>query len=720
MPIQTLSKFQVSDITVRYQHDDSTGRVSVELLPTETIQSVPVHREKLRPSDPVAFRHLPTAWDPLAVTLDPVAHVKIVGDEYTGGFGQGRTMRSAPSNGRFKFDKQDVVTEGAKTTVITRLVSETGYAIEHHLSWHDGDAAVQVHTVFINTSKLPVTLEMLTSFSLGGISPFDEADAPERLIVHRFRAGWSSEGKLDSQSIEDLHLEPSWIGHGVFSERFGQVGSMPVRGWFPFIAIEDVDAEVVWGAQLACSGSWQMEAYRRDDYVAISGGLADREFGHWTKTVGVGESFTTPPATLSSVFGCLDDLCDRLTAVQHRAADTHPAVEQDMPIVFNEWCTTWGDPTHERLEGIARKLQGSKVRYLVIDAGWYKVDGVDWGSCHGDWIPSTTLFPDGLKATADMIRSHGLIPGLWFEMETCGASSEAFQLVDLHLKRDGVPITVGGRRFWDLNDSRAVDRLSERVIDLLESCGFGYMKVDYNETIGIGADGAESQGEGLRAHVEGVHRFFRKIRERLPDLVIENCSSGGHRLEPAMMGLTAMSSFSDAHETVEIPIIAANLHSLMLPRQSQIWAVLHDDDTDRRLVYSLAATFLGRMCLSGDVDKLSDRQWAIVHAAEDLYELSAGTIKYGSSHMTGEMGTSWRHPRGWQAVTRIADDGESALVVVHAFAAAPSEIEVLLPDEGWAISGQLSSGSVAKLNGDALGISPEGDFSGHVILLKKV
>ena len=293
-----------------------------------------------------------------------------------------------------------------------------------------------------------------------------------------------------------------------------------------------------------------------------------------------GESLVAPPALLSCVQGSLDDLCDRLTAVQHRAADAHPAVEQDLPIVFNEWCTTWGDPQHDKVVAIADRLRGSDVRYLVIDAGWYKADGTDWSNGHGDWVPSTRLFPQGLAATAAAIRERGLIPGLWFEMETVGSQSAAFSLVDHLLKRDGQPVTVRERRFWDLNDPWAVDYLTTRVIDVLERCGFGYLKVDYNETLGLGSEHPDGLGEGLRRQVLASYRFFETIRERLPDLVIENCASGGHRLEPSMLARTAMSSFSDAHELVEIPIIAANLHRLMLPRQSQIWAVLHRADSD--------------------------------------------------------------------------------------------------------------------------------------------
>ena len=87
-----------------------------------------------------------------------------------------------------------------------------------------------------------------------------------------------------------------------------------------------------------------------------------------------------------------------------------------------------------------------------------------------------------------------------------------------------------------------------------------------------------------------------------------------------MLALSSMGSFSDAHETLEIPIIAANLQRLILPRQSQIWAVLHSGDSMQRLAYSLAAGFLGRLCLSGEIDQLNDQQWALVQEAIRFYD----------------------------------------------------------------------------------------------------
>ena len=216
----------------------------------------------------------------------------------------------------------------------------------------------------------------------------------------------------------------------------------------------------------------------------------------------------------------------------------------------------------------------------------------------------------------------------------------------------------------------------------------------------------------------GIHSFFDLIRARLPDLVIENCSSGGHRLEPSMMSRTAMSSFSDAHELVEIPIIAANLHQLVLPRQSQIWAVLHRSDSDRRLAYSLSAAFLGRMCLSGGIADLKPAQWELALAAQHLYRQVAPIIKRGTSRKFGELGESWRHPAGWQAVLRIAADGREGLVVVHGFSRAPRRVRVPLPVGRWTIAEKFPR-MTARVAGRSLEIGLPGDFSGGVLHIRK-
>jgi alpha-galactosidase len=678
--VSTLAKFHLNDMIAEYLVDQSSQAVSLRMYPAALESQVVAHRKELnQPNIP--------AW-----LLEPLVQFKLLGDptdEYT----QGVTMRNSASLAGLRLEDQQVITEGDQTEIITRLSGERGYAGEHHLSWRAGDQAVTINTIFYNRSARPLTLEMLASFSLSGITPFAVDDAPGRLYIHRFRSNWSAEGRHECRLAEDMGLEPSWAHHGVRVERFGQVGSMPVRGFFPWAGVEDRAVGVMWGAQLAIPGSWQMEFFRRDDFLCLSGGLADREFGHWMKTVAPGEQFASPAVYVSTVQGDLDDLCARLVNMQLSAAQATPASESDLPVVCNEWCTSWGNPRHEDLIAMADRLQGSGVKYLVIDAGWYKGDEGVWHLGQGDWVANPHLFPHGLAATAKAIRERDLIPGIWFEMEVVGEQSPRFeQDIDHFLHRDGFPITAAGRRFWDFRDPWVIDYLSQKVIGQLRENGLGYIKVDYNETIGLGCDGGtapgevSSPGEGLRQHLEGVQGFFRKMRAELPELVIENCASGGHRLEPSFMGLTSMASFSDAHETKDIPLIAANLHRLILPRQSQIWAVLHAGDSMKRLVYLLTGGLLGRLCISGEIPSLNAEQWALVKEAIQFYQQIVPVIARGRSRLFQNINPSWQHLQGAQAVLRVAEDEQSAFVVTHSFGSPlPTEIRILLPSNGWQV-----------------------------------
>ena len=710
--------FVFGDTTARYLFDAAGGSVGLQLIPANMVALTVPRRERLNGLPEIDA--IPDIGVVPADDVGSLVHLKLVGDPYTEGFAQGRTMLESPSNRRFRMLRQSVRQQTDDMTVITELQDQTGLRIEHHLRRRSAQHVFEVQSFFFNESDSPVTLELLTSFALGGITPFEAADAAERLRVHRFRSVWSAEGRLDTASIERLHLERSWSGAGGFSERYGSVGSMPVRGWFPFVAVEDTLAGVIWGAMLYWAGSWQMEVFRRCDSVVIAGGLADREFGHWLKRLAPGESLQTPVAALACVQGDLDALCDRLVGHQAAASGPQPQVEQNLPIVFNEWCTTWGLPTHDRMKALARRLEHTPTKYFVIDAGWFRSPGIDWCTGHGDWNPGRELFPEGLDKTAEEIRRHGFIPGLWFELETVGDSSAAFGLQDHLLARDGVPLTVRHRRFWNFNDPFTIEYLSRKVIDLLRRCGFGYLKVDYNETIGIGCDGAESLGEGLRRQILGIYSFFDRIRRELPDLVIENCSSGGHRLEPSMISRTAMSSFSDAHELVEIPIIAANLQMLAPPHQLQIWAVLHRQDSQRRLIYSLAAAFLGRMAISGEIDVLTSEQMQLLQISQEFYQRCAPVIRHGISRRFGQRNESWRHPRGWQAVRRVGDDRQQALYVVHAFADSPGEVAVPLPEQPCRSIREtlMEPGAQAVIRDNQLVIRLAGDFSAAVVLLQ--
>lgn len=669
----------------------------------------------------VADRPECRVFPPWVVNFDSLVQIKLAEDDGGAPFVSGVTMRDSDTVKNLRASGDSLDAAAARLT--TTLKNEAGtLVVRAHLQATAVEGALLAWTEVTNTGGRPVTLETLSSFVVGGITPFAVDDAPLRLRAHRFRSWWSNEARPVSQSLEELNLERNWLGIPYSTERFGQTGTMPVRKFFPFVAVEDTEAGVCWGAQLAWSGSWQMDITRRGDAVSIAGGLADFEFGHWRKTLAPGETFTTPVAHLACVAGPVDELTHRLVRLQESLLTSLPDSEKDLPVIFNEWCTNWGSPSHDKTLALARRLKGCGVKYLVIDDGWAVRPPEAKMQSNGDWIVDREKFPHGMKPLCDELRALGFIPGVWFEFEVCNPGSKAWEEEAHHLRRDGRPLRVGSRRFWDLNDPWVTAYLDERLTGFLRENGFVYLKVDYNDNIGVGCDHPDSFGEGLRRHVEAIYRTFRRLREQVGDLVIENCSSGGHRLEPAMMNLTSMSSFSDAHESWNIPIIARQLHHLVPPRQSQIWAVLYPDNPPERFVYSLAATLLGRMCLSGPVHDLSEAQMDMIRSATALYALAAPVIREGRTRYLGETPANWNHPTGWQGVWRVNDAGDRALVVVHVFAEPPEgAVEIELSGGGWSILGSLHDGTTAApaINDGRLVIPQRAALRGWALLLGK-
>ena len=566
--------------------------------------------------------------------------------------------------------------------------SSDGYRIT---AFHEKKGDVwECRTVFENNSDKTVTLDMISSFALSDL----QADT-----LHRATSFWSAEGKMLSQKLTDLNMEPSWSGHGFRLEKFGQIGSLPVRKWFPFVALEDSKTKEFIGVQLYCASSWQMELFRRKKPLTLAGGLADFEYGHWCKEIKAGERFTTPKAVVARGDSLLQ-VCDRLVKAQN--PDISP-VDEDLPVIFNEYCSSWGNPTIEEMEKAAKKLQGSDVKYLVMDAGWAKEDGKYWNVCIGDWNPNPKVFPNGLKEVCDKIRAYGLIPGIWYEMECTAPGAKLYHNTDHLLSRMGTPLNDDDHRFLDLRDEWCVNYLDEKLVKNLRDNGFGYLKVDYNGCIGLGCDGAESLGEGLRQQVLASQNYFRHIKEQLPDVVIENCSSGGHRLEPSMMELCSQASFSDAHECTSIPIIAANVQRLIQPRQSQIWAVLRATDDLHRLHYSLVSGFLGRLCLSGEIFDLSDEFWQITLNAIEFYGGIKHIIKDGYTSFLECTAENYKDPEGYQVTLR--ELGDEALLIVHSFQnGANPPYESLL--DGYTVQKEFGS-------------DLDGDFRGKAFLLKK-
>lgn len=659
---EVLQEYKLGDMVAKYLIDRDSMQVGFQLLPEK------VSQENIITDN---------------CFMESLIQYKLTGDIYNEAYAGGCSMRNSESVRKLKFSEQTDESIGEQLQVNTIMMDEDGHRLIHHLVWLKNMPYVRISCTFENQSKRDCCLEMFESFSLGGLSPYMQGDGNGTLWLHRVRSVWSQEGRHETIPVEDLQLEPAWDPHAVRCERFGQAGSMPVNRFFPFAAIEDRKNHIFWGAQIAHPASWQMEVYRKDNGLALSGGLADRELGHWMKHVEPGKNFTTPEAIVSTAqTDSFDIFTGRLTtAGLVEGFLKAPESEQDLPIVFNEYCTTWGNPSHENICEIVDAIKGKGFKYFVIDCGWYKENGIPWDIGMGDYEVSSELFPDGMEKTVQVIKDAGMIPGIWFEIENVGSASRAYHLTEHLLHKDNVVLTTYFRRFWDMQDPWVDEYLTDKVIGTLKKYGFGYMKIDYNETIGIGCDGAESPGEALRKNMEATVLFIEKVKEEVPGIVLENCASGGHRLEPKMMSVMSMASFSDAHECEEIPIKAANLHRVIHPTQSQIWAVIRQDDSLKRIAYSISNTFLGRMCISGDVTQLAPEKWNLIEQGISFYGKIKDIIKEGQSYRYGPKIKSARHPEGWQALLRVGKN-KQAYVVIHVFdGKLPEVIEIELPED---------------------------------------
>ena len=647
---------------------------------------------------------------------EPLIQAKLTEDDAPASFSGGRTMRNSPTVKAMRYTGQTAQKSANKTVVVTKLTDPRGLAYTHTLTLYADNPAAEVVTSVENTGSEAHTLEMLSSFTLGSLSPFSEGLAPETLKIHRLRSTWSAEGRLVTEAAEDLQLEPSWKCYSANSVRFGSVGSFPVRGFVPFCAVEDTAHGVTWAAATTQGSSWQMELYRSDMGLSLSGGLADREFGAWCKTLAPGACFTAPKAVVTAVQGGVDLAAQALAENTRRSVEPIlPESEKAMPVLFNEFCSTWGKPTEETILKHIESLKEHNLGYYVIDAGWYDDESFEAASKLGKWELSKKHFPHGMRYVVEKIHDAGMKAGIWFEFEMAGRDEpDCFNRTEWQLTRGGIPITAGDRRFWDMRKPEVQEYLAHKVIDFLRENDLDYMKVDYNEDIGLGCDGAESLGEGLYEQILATQVFFARIRRELPNLVLELCASGGHRLCHSFLELACMASFSDAHECDEIPIIAANMHRMILPRQSQIWAVVKGEHPLQKLYYQICSGLLGRLCYSGHPQDLTAEQWAVMDEGTAFYAKAAPIIDRGISTRYGSEIISYRAPKGWQAVVRRGK--AQTLVVVHTFGAAPEA--VTLPVGGKIAAQFMREGLTVTHPDNRLTVQGLADFDAAAFILK--
>jgi alpha-galactosidase len=247
----------------------------------------------------------------------------------------------------------------------------------------------------------------------------------------------------------------------------------------------------------------------------------------------------------------------------------------------------------------------------------------------GEWLPSAKRFPGGIREVLDLIRAKGMVPGLWLELEVMGINCPLAKRVpdDWFFSRHGRRVIDNARYQLDFR-TPAVRAHADAVIDrVVKEYGAGYIKMDYNINAGTGTDrAADSAGDGLLEHQRAYLAWLDGVFARHPELVIENCGSGGLRMDYAMLARCSIQSTSDQTDYRLYPYISAACATAVAPEQAAIWSYpLKNGDVDE-VVVNMVNALLGRIHQSGHLAELSSERLAAVREGIAAYKALRGDI----------------------------------------------------------------------------------------------
>ena len=189
------------------------------------------------------------------------------------------------------------------------------------------------------------------------------------------------------------------------------------------------------------------------------------------------------------------------------------------------------DPTWNTEEGQIRTTDAAvKTKHMDsvwLDAAWFKgcfPDGVGNFSYHYG-------FPNGLKKVSDHIHSKGMKFVLWFEPERIVRGTELYDQTDKVLIYHP---TECDKRLFNLADDNARSWLKNKLISMIRENGVDVYRQDFNrEPLDYWRKNDEKNRRGITEmkYIAGMYDLWDTILVEFPNILIDNCASGGRRLD---------------------------------------------------------------------------------------------------------------------------------------------------------------------------------------------
>ena len=295
----------------------------------------------------------------------------------------------------------------------------------------------------------------------------------------------------------------------------------------PFFNLEGAGGGTVMA--IGWSGEWAAE-FANDDHgqATMKAGLARTHL-----TLHPGETIRTPRMLLLFYEG--DQWRGQNLLRQFVLAHHRPQLA-GQPLVPPITCGNWGGTRAEvHLDNIQKIIQEKlPIDYYWIDAEWYGQPGGAWPVNVGTWTVKRELYPAGFKPLSDALRKSGRELMLWFEPE------RVFKNTTWHRERAPWLLNLGQENLlWNLGQPEARQFLTDFISTQVDEFGLGCYRQDFNIDplpYWQAADAPDRQGMAEIRYIEGLYAFWDGLLERHPGLIIDNCASGGRRIDLETVG----------------------------------------------------------------------------------------------------------------------------------------------------------------------------------------
>ena len=428
------------------------------------------------------------------------------------------------------------------------------------------------------------------------------------------------------------------------------------HGYAPYLFVEEADG--AWRFYAVCwPGNWRFtftmegEALFSMDRDMLQGELAP------------GERLPLPVVLTAYCPRGREQLCQDVRAYLRQ---TLPLSRMDCGLVsWNHW---WRYEDAEITEDIvlanARVAAELGVNLIVLDAGWFgdAEREAHWTRQRGDWEQvNLRRFPHGLPWLADQIHGLGLRFGLWMEPEGMGADSCLRRdHPEWEALRDGQPLP---EPYLCLGAEGAAEHLYAHMARLVRATRADWVKLDFNVNPGMGCnrgDHGHQPGLGLYSHLRAYLSLLDRLRGEFPGLIVENCSSGGMRMDLASLAHTDVCFLSDPDETDHSLQIFLSLNFLpperllhwawsqtrLYPDGSRVFATVPEDG----LASALAGAMLHPFGLSRDLTALTETE-------RDTLRRAIGAYRREIAPMLPRCRTHLLTPPPLRTGLRTGDDG---------------------------------------------------------------